>query len=100
MWSRLYWLAVGGPLAAGLLVMGADPAPLQDLRNGLFDLYQRAAPRPYDPDLPVRVVDVDDASLARVGQWPWPRTTIAELTQKLAGLGAAAIAFDMVFSEP
>ncbi|NMN59254.1 adenylate cyclase [Xanthobacter sp. SG618] len=100
MWSRLYWLAVGGPLAAGLLVMGADPAPLQDLRNGLFDLYQRAAPRPYDPDLPVRVVDVDDVSLARVGQWPWPRTTIAALTQKLAGLGAAAIAFDMVFSEP
>lgn len=100
MWSRLYWLAVGGPLAAGLLVMGADPTPLQDLRNGLFDLYQRAAPRAYDPELPVRVVDVDDASLARVGQWPWPRTTVAELTQKLAELGAAAIAFDMVFSEP
>lgn len=100
MWSRLYWLAVGGPLAAGLMVMGADPAPLQDLRNGLFDLYQRAAPRPYDPDLPVRIVDVDDASLARIGQWPWPRTTVAELTQQLAGLGAAAVAFDMVFSEP
>ncbi|MEP9354533.1 adenylate/guanylate cyclase domain-containing protein [Xanthobacter sp. KR7-65] len=100
MWSRLYWLAVGGPLAAGLLLMAVDPAPLADARNRLFDLYQRAAPRLYDPDLPVRVVDVDDASLARIGQWPWPRTTIAALLEKLAGLGAAAVAFDMVFSEP
>ncbi|QRG08213.1 adenylate/guanylate cyclase domain-containing protein [Xanthobacter dioxanivorans] len=100
MWSRLYWLAVGGPLAAGLVLMGADPGPLADARNGLFDLYQRAAPRPYDPDLPVRIVDVDEASLARIGQWPWPRATIAALLDRLAGLGAGAIAFDMVFSEP
>ncbi|MDI4658016.1 CHASE2 domain-containing protein [Xanthobacter autotrophicus] len=100
MWSRLYWLAVGGPLAAGLLVMGADPGPLADARNGLFDLYQRAAPRAYDPDLPVRVVDVDEASLARIGQWPWPRATVARLVEKLAASGAGAIAFDMVFSEP
>ena len=88
MWSRLYWLAVGGPLAAGLLVMGADPGPLADARNGLFDLYQRAAPRAYDPDLPVRVVDVDEASLARIGQWPWPRATVARLVDKLAASGA------------
>ncbi|MDI4666425.1 adenylate/guanylate cyclase domain-containing protein [Xanthobacter autotrophicus] len=100
MWSRLYWLAVGGPLAAGLLVMGADPGPLADARNGLFDLYQRAAPRAYDPDLPVRVVDVDEASLARIGQWPWPRATVARLVDRLTAAGAAAIGFDMVFSEP
>lgn len=100
MWSRLYWLAVGGPLAAGLLVMGTDPGPLRDARNGLFDLYQRAAPRPYDPDLPVRIVDVDEASLARIGQWPWPRATVAQLVERLTDLGAAAIAFDMVFAEP
>lgn len=100
MWSRLYWLAVGGPLAAGLLVMGADPGPLADARNRLFDLYQRAAPRIYDPELPVRVVDVDETSLARIGQWPWPRATVARLVERLNGLGAGAIAFDMVFSEP
>lgn len=100
MWSRLYWLAVGGPLAAGLLVMGADPGPLADVRNGLFDLYQRAAPRSYDPDLPVRIVDVDEASLTRIGQWPWPRAMVAQLVDRLTGLGAAAIAFDMVFAEP
>jgi len=100
MWSRLYWSAVLAPLALCLGVMWANPGPLVDLRNGLFDLYQRAAPRLYDPDLPVRIIDIDDVSLTRIGQWPWSRQTMAELVERLAEKGAAAIAFDMVFAEP
>ncbi|MFG1360736.1 CHASE2 domain-containing protein [Xanthobacter pseudotagetidis] len=100
MTSRLYWLSTGAALAAGLGLILADPAPLADLRNGLFDLYQRAAPRPYDPEAPVRVVDIDDASLAREGQWPWPRAKLAALVERLAEKGAAAVAFDIAFSEP
>lgn len=100
MTSRLYWLSTGAALAAGLGLILADPAPLTDLRNGLFDLYQRAAPRPYDPEAPVKVVDIDDASLAREGQWPWPRAKLAALVQRLAEKGAAAVAFDVTFSEP
>jgi adenylate cyclase len=64
-----------------------------------FDLYQWLAPRSYE-DAPVRIVEIDDQSLAEVGQWPWPRTAIAELVDKLAAAGAAAIAFDIVFAEP
>ncbi|MEP9350193.1 adenylate/guanylate cyclase domain-containing protein [Xanthobacter sp. KR7-225] len=100
MTSRLYWLSTGAALAAGLGLILADPAPLADLRNGLFDLYQRAAPRPYDPEAPVRVVDIDDASLAREGQWPWPRAKLVRLVERLAEQGAAAVAFDITFSEP
>ncbi len=48
----------------------------------LFDSYQRAAPRPYQ-DAGVRVVDIDDESIHRLGQWPWPRTDVAELTRRL-----------------
>uniref|UniRef100_UPI0025E6916F CHASE2 domain-containing protein n=1 Tax=Mesorhizobium sp. TaxID=1871066 RepID=UPI0025E6916F len=47
----------------------------------------------------VAVVDIDEASIGKVGQWPWPRTTIAELVDRLGSLGAAAVAFDMVFPE-
>ncbi|MEP7006125.1 MAG: adenylate/guanylate cyclase domain-containing protein, partial [Sphingomonas bacterium] len=65
----------------------------------LFDSYQRAAPRPWQ-DGGVRVVDIDDESIRRLGQWPWPRTDIARLTQQLSDAGAAAIAYDIVFSEP
>ena len=64
----------------------------------LFDSYQRAKPRPYR-DEGVKIVDIDDETLRRLGQWPWPRTDIAELTKRLTDAGVAAIAFDIVFSE-
>ncbi len=76
-----------------------QPLFLDDLRNAAFDRFQRAAPRRYDRDVPVRVVGVDDESLAAFGQWPWPRSRFAELNDKLAGLGAAAIAYDVLFAE-
>ena len=65
----------------------------------LTDSYARAAPRPWQ-DAAVRVVDIDDESIRRLGQWPWSRTDIARLTDRLAAAGASAIAFDVVFSEP
>jgi adenylate cyclase len=75
-----------------------DPAPVQILRFQNFDIYQRLVPRTYTP-LPVRVVDIDEASLAQYGQWPWPRTIIAELVNKLSRNGAIVIGFDIVFAE-
>jgi adenylate cyclase len=64
-----------------------------------FDGYIRARPRPYQP-APVRIIDIDEDSLAKLGQWPWPRKTLARLTDRLGQAGAAAIAFDVVFAEP
>lgn len=77
----------------------ADPVFVSTIRNQSFDLYQRLAPRPYTPQ-PVAIVDIDEASLARYGQWPWPRTRVAELVGKLTAAGAIVIGFDMVFAEP
>ncbi len=65
----------------------------------LFDSYQRASPRAYE-DAPVRVVDIDEESIRRLGQWPWPRTDVARLTMRLSDAGASVIAYDIVFSEP
>jgi adenylate cyclase len=87
------------PICIGLLVMLASPPVAQVLRNLVFDQYQRAQPRPWTPDLPVRVVAIDDASLQQLGQWPWPRKTLADLADRLYAQGAAAIAFDIVFAE-
>jgi adenylate cyclase len=64
-----------------------------------FDLYQKAAPR-VAGDVPIRVVDIDDPSLKRIGQWPWPRTVIAQLVDRLREAGASVIAFDIDFAEP
>lgn len=78
----------------------ARPSVLASLRGLAFDSYQRAAPAPAPADSPIRVVQIDEASLARYGQWPWSRTTMAELTQKLGEAHAAAIVFDILFAEP
>src|SRR6516162_7080677 len=64
-----------------------------------FDLYQRAAPREA-ADAPIRIVDIDAASLNKGGQWPWPRTIIAQLVDRLREAGAAVVAFDIDFAEP
>src|SRR5690606_17003929 len=69
------------------------------LRN--FDFYQALKPRVAAPDQrPVVVVDIDEASLRALGQWPWPRTLIAELVEKLQQAGAVVIAFGILLSEP
>lgn len=76
-----------------------DPAPLEELRLQSFDFYQSLKPRE-STALPVVIVDIDEESLRAAGQWPWPRTTIAALVNKLTDLGALAIGFDVVFPEP
>ncbi|MCJ9701022.1 MULTISPECIES: CHASE2 domain-containing protein [unclassified Bradyrhizobium] len=75
-----------------------DPLPIQELRLRTFDMFQLIDPR-HKTARPVVIVDIDDKSLARLGQWPWPRTRIADLIQNLTNNGAAAIGFDVVFSE-
>ncbi len=43
---------------------------------------------------------IDDNSLSQIGRWPWSRTKIAELIDKLKIYGAKTVAFDVFFSEP
>ena len=75
-----------------------DPLPLQIIRNATFDQFQRLKPREYRNE-PVRIIDIDEASLNRLGQWPWPRTRIAELISTLQIAKPAAIGLDIVFAE-
>jgi adenylate cyclase len=76
-----------------------EPALIEQLRNLAFDTYQRLVPRP-TAQAPVIIVDVDEDSLDKIGQWPWPRDILAQLVDRLNEAGAAAIAFDVLFAEP
>ncbi|MBR1271348.1 adenylate/guanylate cyclase domain-containing protein [Bradyrhizobium sp. AUGA SZCCT0222] len=76
-----------------------DPAPVEEIRVRTFDAFQRVDPRKKTAR-PVTIVDIDDKSLEKLGQWPWPRTRLADLVTELTNLGAVVIAFDVVFSEP
>ena len=76
-----------------------DPQFLQVFRLKLFDLYNQMQPREYQP-VPVAILDIDDETLARGGQWPWPRSRLAEMLARLFNGGAKVVAFNMVFAEP
>src|SRR5438034_5825977 len=47
-----------------------------------------------------RSVAIDEVSLDRFGQWPWPRTLIAQLIDKIGAARPAAIGVDILFPEP
>jgi adenylate cyclase len=90
------------PLVALLVALTARlaaPDLLDQLMLISFDLYQRIAPR--EPgNIPIRIVDIDEDSLHKYGQWPWSRSLDAQLVNKLREAGAAVIGFDIVFAEP
>src|SRR5271156_4056760 len=77
----------------------ADPRPMEELRLRAFDLFQVLRPR-QQTARPVVIADIDEASLKEIGQWPWPRTVVADLVTRLREYGAVAVGFDIVFAEP
>jgi len=76
-----------------------DPAILTGPRNLVFDVYQALSPRARADD-PVAVVAVDDKSLDALGQWPWPRSLMARVLDRITGAGPAAIGVNILFAEP
>ena len=72
------------------------------LDGRLYDTQVRAAlfaPPPAAPPGPL-LVDIDERSLARFGQWPWPRDRIARLLERIGAAGPASVGVDIVFAEP
>ena len=83
-----------------LLVSGRTPALLQRLDLFIYDTWVRATAAP-PAQHQVTVMELDEASLDRLGQWPWPRDRIADIVRVLFDhYGARVMAFDIVFAEP
>lgn len=82
-----------------ILVWQDAPPGLQALRLATFDLYQRLDPRERS-SAPALIVAIDEASIAARGQWPWPRSDVADLIDKITAARPAAIAVDIIFAEP
>ena len=98
---KAWGIAIPGLLLVGAAVLRYyDPAPIQNVRNFVFDNFQRISPREYDPTLPVRIAEIDEKSLEKFGQWPWSRATMAQVIDRLRDLGAAVVALDVLYPEP
>src|SRR5262245_66534289 len=108
-WSERRWVRVlfgsrGKPLGLALLalllaiVLAPELFGLSLVRLAAFDVYQRWAPRARH-SAPAVIVAIDDESLRLHGQWPWPRTWLAELVSRIAESNPAAIGVDIVMPE-
>jgi len=69
------------------------------LRDAVFDTYQRLMPRSR-ASAPAVIVAIDERALDARGQWPWPRTLMAELLRAILAAGPAAVGVDLFFAEP
>ncbi len=85
-------------LALMILIRTLDSSFLSASRRRGFDLEQQLAPRSYQ-DVRVRVVAIDEKSLARYGQWPWPRTLVAQLVNRISTGNPLVLGMDILFSE-
>ncbi|MFC1679717.1 CHASE2 domain-containing protein [Elusimicrobiota bacterium] len=100
LWKWSYWIAPLIILGGAVSLWIENPYVLTDLQNRVFDSYLHITPRDYDPEAPVRIIDIDEESLKRIGQWPWPRTKLSDMIRRLNAAGAGVIAFDVVYAEP
>ena len=82
-----------------LFLLAAEPPFVHGLRHALFDGYQKLYPRAR-VSAPAVIVAIDETALERYGQWPWPRTRMAQLVTAVASAKPAAIGVDLLFPEP
>lgn len=87
-----------GLLIACVAITAIAPSALVRLRLGIFDLLQSVEPREYQPQ-PIRIVSIDDESLQRYGQWPWPRDIFAKLIERAVESGAVGAGVTILFPE-
>ncbi|OPA82311.1 ATPase [Pseudomonas fluorescens] len=90
------WLWIGLlllPITAYLSI-----SPGLAFNNTLYDSLRRLTPLSADPR--ILLVTIDDPSLKKLGQWPWPRRVHADLIDRLSAAQPAGILFDVIFSEP
>jgi adenylate cyclase len=105
---RLAWRNPAKKNGAGSPILGLGVTFVVALLFFLpWDFFETAQGKLYDLSLRIRgsapapkgvtIVAIDDRSVAQIGRWPWPRTKVAELINRLSKAGAKIIAFDMVF---
>lgn len=99
--TRRWPIWIAGLTMVGLLLgLHATYTPAHRLLQlALFDAYQRIWPRERQ-SAPAVIVAIDETSLAKYGQWPWPRSDLARLVNAIAALKPAAIGIDILFPEP
>ena len=102
-WVRLLIRIGISALSLVLFAMHVQGSPrfevIDRIENYLYDVRVRLT-MPGTIDDRVVIVDIDEASQAELGQWPWPRDTLADIVDNLFdGYGIKVLGFDVLFAE-
>jgi adenylate cyclase len=89
------WLALA-TLALLLLVRIADPAFVEKVRLTYFDQLVTSQP---EKDVPVHTVNIDEATLDKLGQFPFPRDVYADIIKDLYKRDAGLVVFNVLMPE-
>src|SRR6266536_1085033 len=98
-WQMPGWVPGFLVLAFAVLLRLVDPSFVTEWRLSGFDLAQRLWPQS-EADNGVQIVAIDEESLAAKGQWPWPRTLVAELVRRIAAGKPSVLGIDILFAAP
>lgn len=101
-WPILSGLGLlAGFLLSSMMSTGTVVALVERLEYVYYDWrLNLTVPHIETSDTPIIIVDVDERSLAEQGRWPWPRATLAKMTETLKADGALVVGYDMLFAEP
>ena len=80
-----------------IIIKFINPPIIKKISFISYDFYQKAFNRGEVKD--VTIVDIDEKSIAKVGQFPWRRDIYSKILYNLNQHSPRAIAFDIVFSE-
>jgi adenylate cyclase len=94
----IFLICVPALVVTALLAMYRPPF-FTRLDSATYDVVLRSAAS-REPAGRVVIVNVDERSLATVGQWPWRRDVMGRLIRSLHAAGASVIAIDVMFAEP
>jgi len=74
-----------------------NPSIVQKISFINYDFYQKVFNRGEVTD--VTIIDIDEKSLAKIGQFPWRRDIYSKILYNLNQYNPSVVAFDIVFSE-
>jgi adenylate cyclase len=102
---RIAWEKISPVVVVGLILTTASlalyilaPTFIMDISNKTYDIFLRHTAQDPKSDT-VAIIDIDEASLKELGQFPWPRYLLAKLTLDILEDNASVLAFDIVFPE-
>jgi adenylate cyclase len=96
--ARFRWLealpllvVIGALAIIALQTLASDSSGVNPGRERLFDLYQRLKPAASAAASPFQIISIDAESIDKIGPWPWPRTILADLSERAVAAGAKGV---------